>query len=122
MNKDKEESREIQKRNNYEMGMCYKNAAMSLFEVPDTVYVEGYLILTELSNVPIDHGWLKKQDGTILDPTLPDDEGIYIEGKTWTREEVSAAVEKKPYVPFGMSVEERNQLMKTVLETAERSK
>ena len=41
-------------------------------------YVEGIACLG--SGLLIEHGWVCRPDGTIMDPTLPTDEGVYFPG------------------------------------------
>lgn len=69
-----------------EAKQCYKNAVMAIpFLKEDVEYVEGHFVADFGDfQYPLDHAWLRKSDGTILDPTLPEDEGVYFEAKAWS--------------------------------------
>lgn len=60
---------------------CWYNSFKSLFYCEEyqyeAIYVEG--ILVDLSGFCTEHGWLEI-DGQIVDPTLPENDGIYFPG------------------------------------------
>lgn len=114
MEKNKELSREIKERNGYQMGMCFKNAAMSVVEIPEAKYVEGQFVLIDSDvgknlYIPITHGWIETKEGEVIDPTLPDDEGVYVKARDWSHEELLDELEKDNVLPI-MSYREKDYI------------
>ena len=57
------------------LGDCYRSAFLALPMAGESaVYVEGYAILDlgEDSPWPLEHGWIEKEDGRVVDPTWSD--------------------------------------------------
>jgi hypothetical protein len=80
---------------------CYKNSVMIMVRVEDSKYVEGYFVIDFGDfQYPVEHGWLEKPDGTIIDVTLPTDNGIYIPANSWTFKEVMGSVGDGTTLPF----------------------
>ena len=78
--KDEAESRRTGKAVRAVMKQCWFNARKVIMKLPDygeASYVEGWAVLQ--GGMPIEHGWLVQND-TIIDPTLPDDLGVYFPG------------------------------------------
>jgi hypothetical protein len=69
------------KRTGVKPNQCWYNSFKTMFYCKeyehDAVYVEG--ILVDVSGFCTEHGWLEI-DGQIVDPTLPNDDGIYFPG------------------------------------------
>lgn len=60
---------------------CWQNArrvVQMLDDYADASYVEGILCPTGFH--PIEHAWVVRSDGYVIDPTLPRDGGSYIAG------------------------------------------
>ena len=77
--KDKIESQRVGKLVRAKHKQCYYNAfhvVMNLPEYANADYVEGMAVF---GGLPIEHGWVEK-DGVIVDPTLPDRDGVYFPG------------------------------------------
>jgi hypothetical protein len=91
--KDVELSKQLAQECDAQSKECYKNSVMALSRVEGGKYVEGYFVIDFEAGFqfPIEHGWIDK-DGTIIDITLPDDEGIYIPANSWNFKEVMAKV------------------------------
>jgi hypothetical protein len=52
---------------------CYWNSQNAMLHMPNREnckYIEGYLVLKELENLPIEHAWLLDDRGAIVDTTL----------------------------------------------------
>jgi 2'-5' RNA ligase len=80
---------------------CYKNSAMALVRVKGGKYVEGYFVIDFGDfQYPVEHGWIEKSDGKIVDITLPDDIGVYIPANSWTFKEVMSKVDGDTTLPF----------------------
>jgi hypothetical protein len=62
-------SQNLKKASMAELGDCYRNAfrCLSMLGSP-SIYVEGLARIDRLV-LPMDHGWIELEDGTILDPT-----------------------------------------------------
>jgi hypothetical protein len=77
--KDVKESKRARKLVGAKAHRCYLNAFRVIQEVPEYAnadYVEGMAVL---GGLPVEHGWVEK-DGIIIDPTLPDNDGVYFPG------------------------------------------
>lgn len=78
--KDKNESARIKRLVRSKPKQCYVNAARVVLHIPEYAnadYVEGMAVLG--GNLPIEHGWIEKDD-VIIDPTLPHDDLDYFPG------------------------------------------
>ena len=87
-----------------EIKQCYYNATMAVMAhanlLPEgVVYVEGWVLI--LFGLPIEHGWLERADGTIIDPTLVltngDDEMAalrYFAARRWSKDEIEQMATK----------------------------
>lgn len=63
---------------------CWLNARkaiMKLDEYAEASLIEGWALLP--SGMAIEHGWVVRQDGVIIDPTLPDADALYFTGLEW---------------------------------------
>jgi hypothetical protein len=79
--KDEAESERVGKRIGAWPKECWFNArraVMKLKEYADANYVEGCSMLG--SGLVIEHGWVCRPDGTIIDPTLPTQVADYFPG------------------------------------------
>ena len=75
---------------------CYRNSVLAMQLVEGSMYVEGYVILTDLVPIPIEHGWLES-GGEVIDPTLAlfdndFSQYTYIPGKYYTQDMVENEV------------------------------
>lgn len=62
---DVETSKLIARKIKAKPGQCWKNAYLSLIELPGAFYVEGWA----WDGIAFEHGWIEL-DGRIIDPTL----------------------------------------------------
>lgn len=95
---------------------CYRNAfrAMSMVTVP-TTYVEGLAMIPHLG-VPLDHGWLETEDGTVLDPTWYDRAPVvYVATYRYevdellnelSKNELTLPLSESPYIADRLSIDE----------------
>ncbi len=70
--KDEEESERVGKRIRAWPQQCWFNArraVMRLSDYADASYVEGYCMM--VGGWVMEHGWVYRPDGTVIDPTLP---------------------------------------------------
>jgi hypothetical protein len=82
--KDVAASLQLRKRIRAKAKECYWNAFKAIQNVPDyhdATYVEGFAILSAPVFV-FEHAWIEKE-GTIIDPTLPEDKYTYVAGLRW---------------------------------------
>lgn len=79
--KDFEESARVGQRIGAIPKLCWRNArrvVQKLDAYADASYVEGIVCLD--GRHPMEHGWVCRSDGTIIDPTLPRHGGAYFPG------------------------------------------
>lgn len=80
--KDEPESASVAARIMAERGQCWANArkaVLGLEEYATASYVEGVIALNDLGLL-IEHGWLCRADGVVIDPTLPAGVAAYFPG------------------------------------------
>lgn len=53
-----------------------RRAVMQMADYADASYIEGWIVVP---NMPFEHGWIV-MDGRIIDPTLPNNPGVYFPG------------------------------------------
>ena len=101
--KDRELSRTWAGKINPAPKACWANAIKLLKKSRDSNlrYVEGFAKLPHFGNLVIEHGWVQTLEGTIIDPTLIDDEAEYFPGITYTLPEVLAQGRRSPPYVWG---------------------
>lgn len=93
MPKDVQLSEAVQKQINARPNECWRNAILALFSTPaleGAVYVEGWCV----AFFSFEHGWLELPDGTIIDPTITEDDMQYFPGVKYTLEELEKRIKK----------------------------
>lgn len=76
-----------------EKQQCYANAYWLAFEKPSLIYCEGYA-LSSVVPIPIEHAWVVRRDGTVIDNTWRDDGAEYF-GVPFQTEFVSKTIMNK---------------------------
>lgn len=77
--KDVAESASVAARIATERSRCWQNARKAVLELEDYAsasYMEGVIGLPG-SGVLIEHGWVCRDESTVIDPTLPKDAAVY---------------------------------------------
>jgi hypothetical protein len=79
--KDFEESSRVGRAIDAIPKLCWRNArrvAQRLDDYQESSYIEGIACLNGCP--PLEHSWVCRTDGTIIDPTLPRHDGVYFPG------------------------------------------
>lgn len=67
---DETVSIEISTRINSQPKKCFDNAYQAALAIEGTIYVQGFLVVSGISDKPIEYSWLELGD-RIIDPTFP---------------------------------------------------
>jgi hypothetical protein len=102
---DRETSYALAERLDIHPKQCWRNAALTASAMPNVTYVEGWVVDTaNQAMMPIEHGWVEREDGTILDPTLyfwpARSRPHYFAGVRYTAKEIRAQLADKNELPF----------------------
>ncbi|WP_165247998.1 hypothetical protein [Paludisphaera soli] len=79
--KDVEDSARLRRAIRAAPKRCWFNArrvVQKLDDYADALYIEGIACLNGFT--PMEHGWVVRQDGSLIDPTLPAASGVYFPG------------------------------------------
>lgn len=106
--KDVADSRRWAKRIRAMPQQCWRNAALIACAIREPCkYVEGFVILSDIGPIFIEHGWVEI-DNRIIDPTLPDNDLIYFTGIAYEGAWLKSQLDKSKRglsLPFNLGCE-----------------